>query len=138
MRPDWCDVSHEASDHFLYQIFHSQIANMEYAVGNILCYFSNLAFHVKNNEASLSSYVITRAVNKRPQDYPERHSTFYVAVAARMIKKEKRAIRPGDYITYVRQVDLMSSIMKPGLQPGYAYYSRNLQANTRLCAREFA
>eukprot|EP00178_Gracilaria_changii_P017202 TRINITY_DN491_c0_g1_i1.p1 TRINITY_DN491_c0_g1~~TRINITY_DN491_c0_g1_i1.p1 ORF type:complete len:1536 (-),score=250.71 TRINITY_DN491_c0_g1_i1:9728-14335(-) len=101
VRHDWCDLSHEASDHFLDQIFHNQSTNIDDAVGNILSYLSNLASRVKSNEVSLSKYVITRALNKRPQDYPEGHSTPHVAVASRMIKREKRTIRPGEYIKYV-------------------------------------
>lgn len=101
VRHDWCDLSHDASNHVINQIFKGQSADVDEAVGNIITYLSDLTSQVKNNDVSLSKYVITRALNKRPQDYPEGHSTPHVAVAARMMKREKRPIRQGEYIKYV-------------------------------------
>eukprot|EP00737_Agarophyton_chilense_P002055 gb/GEZJ01002327.1/.p1 GENE.gb/GEZJ01002327.1/~~gb/GEZJ01002327.1/.p1 ORF type:complete len:1512 (-),score=223.04 gb/GEZJ01002327.1/:5194-9117(-) len=128
VRHDWCDLSHDASDHFLDQVFHNQSANIDDAVGNILSYLSDLSSRVKNNEVSLSKYVITRALNKRPQDYPEGHSTPHVAVATRLIKKEKRVIRPGEYIKYVICTSGDGSISASGVA-SRAYHPDEVKAS---------
>lgn len=101
VRHDWCDLSHDASEHFLTQIFRGCAANVDDAVGNILSFLSELAAKVSNNQISLSKYVITRALTKRPQDYPDGTSLPHVTVANRLISEQGKRIKPGDYIKYV-------------------------------------
>lgn len=101
VRHDWCDLSHDASEHFLTQIFKGQTSNIDDAVGYILSFLGELASKVKTNQISLSKYVITRALTKKPQDYPDGSSLPHVAVAMRLISNEKKRIKPGDYIKYV-------------------------------------
>lgn len=101
VRHDWCDLSHEASEHFLSQIFQGRSSTVDDAVGNVLSYLSELATRVKTNGVSLSKYVITRALTKKPQDYPDGTSLPHVVVANRLILKQGRQIKPGDYIRYV-------------------------------------
>lgn len=100
VRHDWCDLSHEASEHFLTQIFQGSSNNVDDAVGNVLSYLSDLASKVNNNQTSLSKYVITRALTKRPQDYPDGIALPHVVVANRLIQEQGRQIKPGDYIKY--------------------------------------
>ncbi|CDF40250.1 DNA polymerase alpha catalytic subunit [Chondrus crispus] len=101
VRHDWCDLSHDASEHFLQQIFQIQAADIDDAVGNIVTFLGELAKRVNNNEISLSKYVITRCLTKRPQDYPEGGGLPHVTVAIRLINEHKKRIKPGDYIKYV-------------------------------------
>lgn len=101
VRHDWCDLSHDASEHLLSQIFKSQASNIDDAVGNIVTFLSELAGRVNRNEVSLSKYVITKSLTKRPQDYPEGSSLPHVAVAVRLISEQKKRIQPGDYVKYV-------------------------------------
>ena len=101
VRHDWCDLSHDATEHFLTQIFRGKSSNIDEAVGNILSFLSDLAIKVNGNQFALSKYVITRALTKRPQDYPDGSSLPHVTVAVRLINEEKRRIKPGDYIKYV-------------------------------------
>ena len=101
VRHDWCDLSHDASEHFINQIFRGQTTNIDDAVGNILTFLTELAAKVNGNQISLSKYVITRGISKRPQDYPDGVGLPHVAVALRLINKEKKRIKPGDYIKYV-------------------------------------
>eukprot|EP00177_Eucheuma_denticulatum_P001429 GFKZ01002578.1.p1 GENE.GFKZ01002578.1~~GFKZ01002578.1.p1 ORF type:complete len:1531 (+),score=264.94 GFKZ01002578.1:285-4877(+) len=101
VRHDWCDLSHEASEYFLSEIFKGQSENIEEAIGNVTTFLSNLADNVNNNKNALAKYVITRSLTKRPQDYPDGVSLPHVAVALRLTKKLNRSIKPGDYIKYV-------------------------------------
>lgn len=102
VRHDWCDLSHEASEHFLTQIFQGRSSTVDDAVGNVLTYLSDLATKVKTKSGiSLSKYIITRALTKKPQDYPDGSSLPHVVVANRMISEHGRHIKPGDYIKYV-------------------------------------
>lgn len=101
VRHDWCDLSHDASEHFLSQIFQGKSSNVDDAVGNVLAFLTDLASKVRNNQFSLSKYVITRALTKRPQDYPEGVSLPHVMVATRLINEQAKRITPGDYIKYV-------------------------------------
>lgn len=101
VRHDWCDLSHDASNHFLDQIFHGRTSNVDDAVGNILSFLTDLAQKVNNNQVSLSKYVITRSLTKRPQDYPDATTLPHVVVANRLIKEHGKRIKPNDYIKYV-------------------------------------
>lgn len=101
VRHDWCDLSHDASEHFLSQIFQGQSSNVDDAVGNILSFLAGLAARVNNNQVDLSKYIITRALTKRPQDYPDGTSLPHVAVATRLINEQGKRLKPGDYIKYV-------------------------------------
>lgn len=101
VRHDWCDLSHDASEHFLSEIFRGKALNIDDAVGNIVTFLSELAKKVNNNQISLAKYVITRSLTKRPQDYPDGVALPHVAVALRLINEQKKPIKPGDYIKYV-------------------------------------
>ena len=97
VRHDWCNLSHDASKHFLDQIFKDkkgQRTNVDDAVGNILSFLTELASKVNGNHISLSKYVITRSITKRPQDYPDGVSLPHVVFANRLISAGKR-IQPG-------------------------------------------
>lgn len=101
VRHDWCDLSHDASEHFLSEIFRGRASNVDDAVGNIVTFLSELARQVNTNQISLAKYVITRSLTKRPQDYPDGVALPHVVVALRLKNEQKKPIKPGDYIKYV-------------------------------------
>ena len=106
VRHDWCDLSHQACEHFITEIFKGQSSNIDDAIGNILSFLTSLSENVKNDvmnktKGYLAKYVITRGLNKRPQDYPASASMPHVKVALRLIQNRKLRIKPGDYIKYV-------------------------------------
>ena len=49
---DWCDVSHDAYEHFISQIFRGQTTNIDDAVGNILNFLTELAAKVNSKHIS--------------------------------------------------------------------------------------
>lgn len=101
VRHDWCDLSHDASEHLLSQIFKSQVASIDDAVGSVVTFLSDLAAKVNSNQFSLSKYVITKSLTKRPQDYPDGARLPHVAVALRLVAEQKKRVKPGDYMKYV-------------------------------------
>lgn len=101
VRHDWCDLSHDASENFISHILNAQTSTVDDAIGNILSFLTSLASKVNGNEISLSKYVITRSLTKRPQDYSDFTSLPHVAVAMRLINEHKKRIKPGDFIKYV-------------------------------------
>lgn len=101
VRHDWCDLSHEASEHFLSQIFRSQSSNIDDAVANVLAFLSELAGKVSGNEVALAKYVITKSLSKRPEEYPDGKNLPHVQVATRQMASQSKRYKPGDYIKYV-------------------------------------
>ena len=101
VRHDWCDLSHDASEHFLSQIFKASSANVDDAVGNILAFLTDLRERVTRNQVILAKYVITRSLTKRPDDYPDGKNLPHVQVALRLRDTLKRRIEAGTYIKYV-------------------------------------
>lgn len=100
VRHDWCDLSHDASEHLLTQIFAANSSNIDDAVGNVLTFLEGLAHQVRDNQVALSKYVITKSITKDPSQYPDGKGLPHVQVALRL-RQNGRRIRPGDYIKYV-------------------------------------
>lgn len=101
VRHDWCDLSHDASEHFLTQIFQSSSANVDDAVANVLTFLSQLSQQVSGNAVALSKYVITRSLTKKPDEYPDGKNLPHVQVALRLRDKLQKRVQAGDYIKYV-------------------------------------
>jgi DNA polymerase alpha subunit A len=100
VRHDWCDLSHDASEHFLTQIFNGDTSNVDEAVANVLSYLAELANQVRNDEIALGKYVITKSLTKEPSQYPDGKNLPHVQVAIRL-KASGRRISAGEYIKYV-------------------------------------
>jgi DNA polymerase alpha subunit A len=100
VRHDWCDLSHDASEHFLAQIFAATSSNVDDAVGNVLTYLEGLAHNVRNNEIDYSKYVITKSLTKDPSQYADGLGLPHVQVALRLRRNGHR-VQSGDYIKYI-------------------------------------
>lgn len=100
VRHDWCDLSHDASEHFLTQIFAASSSNIDDAVGNVLTFLESLAQQVRNNQVFVGKYVITKSLTKDPSQYPDGKGLPHVQVALHL-RRAGRRVRPGDYIKYV-------------------------------------
>lgn len=100
VRHDWCPLSHDASNHFLNQLF-SRTGNVEEAVGKVIVFLENLAKSVKEGAVDLQKYVITKSLTKKIEEYPDGKNLPHVQVAQRLRKTKDRTFAPGDYIQYV-------------------------------------
>jgi DNA polymerase alpha subunit A len=118
VRHDWCDLSHQASENFLAEIFKDNrpgnypmadgkdrilgpaLASMDEALGNVLVFLEDLAAKVRGNQVELNKFVVTKSLTKDPAQYPDANSLPHVQVAIRL-RKSGRRVGAGDYIKYV-------------------------------------
>lgn len=100
VRHDWCDLSHDASEHFLGRIFASSTANTDEAILQVLTFLEELAGLVRGNRIALAKYIITKSLTKDPDQYPDAKNLPHVQVALRL-RKSGRRVCSGDYIKYV-------------------------------------
>jgi DNA polymerase alpha subunit A len=99
VRRDWSVVSAEASRDILHKI----LGNMprEELVDWLHAYLRTLAADVRGGRLDISKFVITKGIQKNPEEYPsDRKALPHVAVAQRL-KANGKPIRPGDRIEYV-------------------------------------
>ena len=63
-------------------------------------YVEEIAKKARDNELPLSSYEITKGLNKDPKDYPDQASQPHLVVALQM-RKRGMCVNVGDHIPYV-------------------------------------
>ena len=98
VRRDWCIQSKESGLYILDQILSGD--EKETVVNNIHDHLEKVAAQMRGGELPLDKYVITKGLNKHPNDYPDAKSQAHVYVAKRMISNHK-AVGVGDHIPYV-------------------------------------
>jgi DNA polymerase alpha subunit A len=98
VRRDWCIQSKESGVYILDQILSGD--EKEIVVNKIHDHLEKVAAQMRGGELSLDKYVITKGLNKHPNDYPDAKSQAHVYVAKRMINDHK-AVGVGDHIPYV-------------------------------------
>lgn len=98
VRRDWCIQSKESGLYILDQILSGD--DKEAVVNNIHDHLEKVAAQMRASELPLDKYVITKGLNKHPNDYPDAKSQAHVYVAKRMINDHK-AVGVGDHIPYV-------------------------------------
>jgi len=98
VRRDWCIQSKDSGKFVLDQILSGE--DREIVVNNIHEHLEQVATEMRNGELPLEKYVITKGLNKHPNDYPDAKSQPHVYVAKMMLKDHK-AVSIGDHIPYV-------------------------------------
>lgn len=76
----------------------------------MLEYLREIARKVATNELGIEQYIITKALTKAPQDYPDARSQPHVQVAKAMIE-QGASVAPGAVIEYV----VCADASKPGV-----------------------
>jgi len=115
VRRDWCTLSREAGSTVLDFILSG--LPREEVVSHIQEYLRQVAEKVKNNELGIEQYIITKALTKAPQDYPDAKNQPHVLVAKSMIE-QGQSVAPGAVIEYVICVDQgKSSIAERAYHP---------------------
>ena len=109
VRRDWCIQSKESGLYILDQILSGD--EKEIVVNKIHDHLEKVAAQMRGGELPLDKYVITKGLNKHPNDYPDAKSQAHVYVAKRMINDHK-AVGVGDHIPYV----ITASIEEVGQQ----------------------
>jgi len=98
VRRDWCVLSKEVGRYVLDQILSGE--NRDIVLANIFAYLEELSKKIRNSEISLDKFVITKGLNKRPNEYPDAKSQPHLQVALRMIDQGK-PVNVGDHIPYI-------------------------------------
>lgn len=98
VRRDWCIQSKESGKFVLDQILSGD--EKETVVNNIHDHLEKLAEKMRSGELPLDKYVITKGLNKHPNDYPDAKAQPHVFVAKRMLAEHK-AVSIGAHIPYV-------------------------------------
>jgi DNA polymerase alpha subunit A len=98
VRRDWCIQSKESGTYVLDQILSGE--EKEIVINNIHEHLEGVAQKMRSGELPLEKYVITKGLNKHPNDYPDAKSLPHVFVAKKMLS-DHRAVSIGDHIPYV-------------------------------------
>jgi DNA polymerase alpha subunit A len=98
VRRDWCIQSKDTGRYVTEQILSGQ--DSEVVVQNIYSHLEELAKKMRAGELPLEKYVITKGLNKHPNDYPDANTQPHVQVAKIMLQNN-RAVNVGDHIPYV-------------------------------------
>lgn len=98
VRRDWCIQSKESGTYVLDQILSGN--EKETVINNIHEHLESVAGKMRAGELPLDKYVITKGLNKHPNDYPDAKSLPHVFVAKKMLT-DHRAVSIGDHIPYV-------------------------------------
>lgn len=98
VRRDWCIQSKDTGRYVLDQILSGE--ESEIVVKRIHDHLEELAKKMRNGELPLEKYIITKGLNKHPNDYPDGKSQAHVQVAKQMLKND-RPVNSGDHIPYI-------------------------------------
>ena len=98
VRRDWCIQSKESGSFVLDQILSGN--EKETVINTIHEHLESVAQKMRSGELPLEKYVITKGLNKHPNDYPDAKSLPHVFVAKKMLTNH-RAVSIGDHIPYV-------------------------------------
>jgi DNA polymerase alpha subunit A len=98
VRRDWCIQSKESGSFVLDQILSGN--EKDTVINNIHEHLESVAQKMRAGELPLEKYIITKGLNKHPNDYPDAKSLPHVFVAKKMLT-DHRAVSIGDHIPYV-------------------------------------
>jgi DNA polymerase alpha subunit A len=98
VRRDWCPLSKDTGKFVVDQILSGNACDDIVMV--IHDHLSELATKVRAGQVDLDEFVITKGLNKHPNEYPDCNGQAHLQVALRMIKAN-RPVNVGDHIPYV-------------------------------------
>ncbi|XP_054015194.1 DNA polymerase alpha catalytic subunit [Hylaeus anthracinus] len=98
VRRDWCQLACDIGRKILDQLLSDQ--SNENRLEQIFNILQNVAKSVRENQASLSSLVITKQLSKNPNEYPDTKQA-HVQVALRLNKEGGRMWKAGDTVPYI-------------------------------------
>ncbi len=98
VRRDWCRLSKETGLFVLDCILSGDAK--EDVVDAIHLYLENVAAKAHEGQIALEKFIISKGISKNPEDYPNIKTQPHLQVAIAM-KKEGKAVNPGDIIPYV-------------------------------------
>jgi DNA polymerase alpha subunit A len=120
VRRDWC-IQSKDSGRFVLDNILDKAVDRETVVTVVHEHLEQLAIKMRAGELPLEKYVITKGLNKHPDQYPDSKSLPHVGVAKRMLK-DKKPVATGDHIPYVicNQSDANGGVAASGSKKGIA------------------
>ncbi len=101
VRRDWSILAKKAGERILDEIL-SIDKTSEVIVDNIHNYLKDLSNAIKNGELPIEEFVISKALTKNPEDYPDKKGLSHVSVALRYNESNRgKKLRSGDTVPYV-------------------------------------
>ena len=98
VRRDWCPLSKKVSGFVLDRILSGDPC--EDVVQQIHEHLTQIAAQMRKDEIDLEQFVVTKGLNKAPNDYPDAKGQPHLQVALKMLKAGKH-VNVGDHIPYV-------------------------------------
>jgi len=102
VRRDWCDLSREMGNYVLDEILSGK--SREDVINNVHSYLRQKGEEISNNNKThsipLAKFIITKALTKAPEEYPDAKNQPHVQVALKLMRAGK-SVRAGDHIQYV-------------------------------------
>ena len=117
VRRDWCTLSREVGRQVIevllsgkerdevcasrcFAVPHLPMPRIPQIVEEIHTLLGDLSQRIRDNKIPLAQYIITKGLNKSPQDYPDARSQPHLQVALAMMRNGK-AVNVGDHIPFV-------------------------------------
>jgi DNA polymerase alpha subunit A len=98
VRREWCPLSKAAGQYTLDCVLSGDAC--EDVVHKIHSYLDDVAAKMRAYEVPLEKYVMTKGLNKAPNDYPDANGQPHLKVALKMLQAGKH-VNVGDHIPYV-------------------------------------
>lgn len=96
VRRDWCSLSKDAGEHIVRTILSGK--SRDDIKSAIVAKLEEISKILKNEP--IEKFVITKGLNKNPNEYPDSHIQPHVQVALKMVQNSKH-VGVGDHIPYV-------------------------------------
>ncbi|CAG2165802.1 unnamed protein product [Oppiella nova] len=101
VRRDWSILAKKAGERILDEIL-STDKSSELIVDNIHSYLKELSESIRRSELPIEEFVISKALTKNPEEYPDKKGLSHVSVALRYNESSKaKKLRNGDTVAYV-------------------------------------
>jgi DNA polymerase alpha subunit A len=100
VRRDWCVMSKSLGSSILDQLLSPVAKSKEDSLLWLEEYLRHVGKQMDSHQIPLAEYVITKAITKMPDEYPDAKSQPHVLVAKRRLEAGER-IRPGNEIPYI-------------------------------------
>ena len=98
VRRDWCQLSKDVGNYVLDCILSGK--DSETVIGLIHTKLEEVAAEMRAGKVPMEKYIITKGLNKRPEQYPDIKGQAHLQVAMRMTA-QKKPVNVGDHIPYV-------------------------------------
>nr|CCA17574.1 DNA polymerase alpha catalytic subunit putative [Albugo laibachii Nc14] len=98
VRRDWCVISKVVGNDILDQILSGKARDE--VVDNIHMYLETVATRIRSELDPIDQFVITKSLNKQPEQYPDGAKQYHVQVAL-ALKQQGQHIGVGSHIPYV-------------------------------------